>query len=408
MHGQTGNNSPYTRYGYGSLEQVGFGKNQAMGGIGIATRSGSNLSPLNPASYTGIDSLSQIFEIGVEGSGVQYRDIRSSSYSADMNFNYFAIGFPAARWWGMGLGVIPTSKVGYDFGTSYILEADDPDDETTVNMTFYGEGGISKMYWSNGFELFDRLSLGVTLNYYFGSLDHYRAVTFPDEVDYIGQSAEEKVRIGALQFSYGLQYMQPLSANSNLVFGAIYESKRDFNAKSEDYFQRLAPSTASVSSDLLEIADINRKLDMDYPESFGFGANYILDNKLEVGADYYYQKFSEARFLGSDSLQDRQRISIGLEYTPNYLSPGYLKRVRYRLGGHVANNYQKLFSQDVYDIGITFGLGLPLGYSKTSINLALEYGKRGTTENDLVREDYIKFVVNLSLNDVWFVKRKFK
>ena len=106
-YGQTGTNSPYARYGYGSISHVAFGKNQAMGGLGIGIRSNANISPLNPASYSEIDTLSQIFEFGLAGAGVRYEDIRSSSYNADMNFSYLGIGFPASRWWGVGLGLVP-------------------------------------------------------------------------------------------------------------------------------------------------------------------------------------------------------------------------------------------------------------------------------------------------------------
>ena len=75
---QNNTNSPYTRYGYGDLSDQSFGNSRAMGGIAFGLRDGAQINPLNPASYTAIDSLTFLFEGGVSlqnmnisGSGVK-------------------------------------------------------------------------------------------------------------------------------------------------------------------------------------------------------------------------------------------------------------------------------------------------------------------------------------------------
>jgi hypothetical protein len=60
------------------------------------------------------------------------------------------------------------------------------------------------------------------------------------------------------------------------------------------------------------------------------------------------------------------------------------------------------------DFGISFGVGLPLKRSKTSFNLAFEWGQRGTTDDNLVKENYAKVTMNLTLHEFWFLKRKFE
>ena len=62
---QNNTNSPYTRYGYGDLADQSFGNSKAMGGIAFGLRGGAQINPLNPATYTAIDSLTCIFEGGV-------------------------------------------------------------------------------------------------------------------------------------------------------------------------------------------------------------------------------------------------------------------------------------------------------------------------------------------------------
>lgn len=406
LFGQSTNGSPYSRFGYGSIEQIGFGKNQAMGGIGIAIRSNENLSPLNPASYSEIDTLSQIFEFGLAGQGTRYTDARNSEYNADMNFSYLGMGFPISKWWGVGIGILPISFVGYDFG----LEETDPVDKTSYG--YYGDGGISKFFWGNSFEIMDRVSLGVNFNYMFGSMNHYRSVSFPNSTDVINDNSDftnfgyiEKIRVNAVQFTFGLQAVQPINEKSRFIFGAVYEPKADLNAKRSLSSYRILP----VTNGQIPIETIvDETVDMEFPQAFGAGLTYEITHKLQIGADYYYQNFQDAKFYGTDSLQNRQRIGLGVEYIPNAQDNSYFKRIRYRAGANINNSYQKLYGNNVADFGITFGLGLPLGYSKTSFNLAFEYGKIGTTDNNLVQQDYLKVVLNLSLNDVWFLKRKFK
>lgn len=399
VFGQSKTGSPYSRFGYGSIEQVGFGKNQAMGGIGIAIRSNANLSPLNPASYSEIDSLSSIFEIGFSGQGTRYKDARNSEYNADMNFSYLGMGFPAAHWWGIGIGILPVSFVGYDFG----LDATEP--VNTTSYEYYGEGGISKVFWGNSFEIAKRVSLGLNLNYMFGSMDHYRKVSFPDNADFTNFAYVEKIKVNSFQFALGLQVVQPINDKSRMIFGAIYEPKTDLNAKRSLNSSRIVPV---VGGEIPVESVEDEPIELEYPQAFGFGLSYEFANKFQVGADYYFQNFSDAKFYGVDSLVNRARIGLGLEYTPDIINKSYLKRIHYRLGANIDNNYQKIYGQEIIDYGITFGLGLPMGYSKTTINLAFEYGKIGTTNNNLVQQEYIKFVLNLSLNDVWFIKRKFK
>jgi hypothetical protein len=61
------------------------------------------------------------------------------------------------------------------------------------------------------------------------------------------------------------------------------------------------------------------------------------------------------------------------------------------------------------DFGMSFGLGLPLR-QLSSVNLGFEYGKRGTTSNNLIEENYFNFRLSLSLTasgaQSWFRKRK--
>ena len=110
---QNNTNSPYTRYGYGDLSDQNFGNSKAMGGIAFGLRDGAQINPLNPASYTAIDSLTFLFEGGVSlqnmnisGGGVKLNAKNSS-------FDYLAMQFRLHRRLAMSIGLLPFSNVGY-------------------------------------------------------------------------------------------------------------------------------------------------------------------------------------------------------------------------------------------------------------------------------------------------------
>jgi hypothetical protein len=56
---------------------------------------------------------------------------------------------------------------------------------------------------------------------------------------------------------------------------------------------------------------------------------------------------------------------------------------------------------------MSFGLGIPAGGLFSNINTTVEFGKRGTTDQNLVEENFINFQFSLSLNDRWFIERKY-
>ena len=54
---QNSTNSPHTRYGYGYLADKAFISQRGMGGIGYGLRNSQIINPMNPASFSNIDSL---------------------------------------------------------------------------------------------------------------------------------------------------------------------------------------------------------------------------------------------------------------------------------------------------------------------------------------------------------------
>jgi hypothetical protein len=60
----------------------------------------------------------------------------------------------------------------------------------------------------------------------------------------------------------------------------------------------------------------------------------------------------------------------------------------------------------IENTGITFGVGFPVaGFS--NVNMVFELGKLGAGGQSLIEENYVNIRIGFSLNDRWFIKRKF-
>ena len=138
---QNNTNSPYTRFGYGRLEDPGFSRSQSMGGVAYGLRSRVNMNPANPASNSSIDSTSFLFEFGVSGLYSNFSSGSNSVNTFTSNLDYLAFQLPITKWMGMSAGLIPYSFVGYNYGT-----VDSISSTLTQSQTFYGTGGISQAY----------------------------------------------------------------------------------------------------------------------------------------------------------------------------------------------------------------------------------------------------------------------
>ena len=115
--------SPYSLFGAGQIQNNGFGTNTGMAGTGIAYRSEAYLNNLNPASYSGIDSLNFIFEFGCFGNVSRYKTSSMSKITTNGNIRYIAAGFRIWRRWAVSTGIIPYSSVGYQINSSETVEA---------------------------------------------------------------------------------------------------------------------------------------------------------------------------------------------------------------------------------------------------------------------------------------------
>ncbi len=396
--------SPYSRYGLGELHHYSFGRSTAMGGASIASRNGQQINIGNPASFDAVDSLGFMFEFAINAKYSEFKNDIGANTSSNINFQYFAMNFQINNRMGTSIGLVPFTDVGYNVVVDQDIENTGP-----VRTTYYGAGTISNAFVGFAIEPIKNLSIGANLNYYFGMLNRNAEVEFFGASDFYGLQQYKTLRISDFSFDFGLQKTFRFNNKNRFILGLVYENNPTYNSFYSDITQKNLQAGSAIDQDTLYYASESKSV-IEFPFTFGVGLSYVKEDKLEINADYYYQNWSDAKFLGTKSkyLTDLSKFALGAEWIPDKFSiNSYTKKIAYRAGFKYEQTYLIFNNRQINDFGITFGVGLPVYRSKTTINLAAEIGRKGTTKENLVLENYVRFNLMVNLYDLWFIKRRF-
>ncbi len=396
--------SPYSRFGLGDIHPYSFGRFAAMGGASIGSRHNVQINTSNPASYSSIDSLSFVFEFGTDARLSDFKSGENNFKTNDVNFRYFAFSFPITHWSAASMGVLPFSDKGYE-----VFYQEDNTELGRIGYNYSGSGSISKAFLGFGVDLSKSISVGANIYYLFGRQSQNNSILFFDDASTYDYTESERTRVRDLAYQLGIQYNIPLKNDKFLTIGGTFENKPKFTAFHDLIRQNILQTSEGIITQNLD-SIVDDRSTIQLPTSFGIGLSLAKPNKYEINADYYHSKWSEAKFFGSTlpELTDQSRFALGFEFIPDVTSlRNYLKKIKYRAGLHYEKSYLKIDNQQINEFGMSFGFGLPLNRSKSTINLAAEFGRRGTTSNGLIRENYTKLSVYLNLHDTWFFQRKF-
>ena len=150
-----------------------------------------------------------------------------------------------------------------------------------------------------------------------------------------------------------------------------------------------------------------------------------------IAGDYSIQNWSVYQeFNQSQGFKNSMRVSFGAQYMPKTQYKfkqydningteysvnkefSYLKRITYRFGLIYAQSQLVVKNYQLTDKAITLGVGLPVGWNHgypdafSMVNIGVEIGYRGTTANELIKENYLKLSIGFTMNDKWFIKPK--
>lgn len=386
-----------------------------MGGISVAVSDNTLINCNNPASYAMIDSLTFLFDANFYMKSARLTQNATENHraiiepSSNSSLDYAAFAFSVTKWWKSSLGIMPFSDINYSITTTNSTSSTGFNSSIGSYKTLYeGSGGINRLYWGNGFNLGKNFAIGFNASYLFGNCSNETTLYFPDSTYIFATYRESNIMVSNFKFDYGVLYRGVLKNGLIVNIGATYTQPMNFSSKRNLQIEALYGNVGGTSIETIYADTANTNYSM--PQGFGVGFTLAKTNKWLVGADFTWTGWEGFEMGGiNDSLQNSWRISVGGEYKPKSSSiSGYYTRMRYRAGVHYEQTYININGCSIDSYGFSAGVSMPFPRSLSTLNLAVEIGQMGTESDNLIRNNYVKLSVGVSIYDRWFVKRQYK
>jgi hypothetical protein len=394
-----------------------------MGGISYGLRRSQQVNWANPASYSELDTLTFIFDVGFSGHLARMNDGTNASRDFyNGNFDYVAMQFPLLRNLGASIGLLPFSKTGYNFGATRSQA------NIQYRETYRGTGGLNQLYGGIAWRPVRNISVGANLSYLFGHFSN-SSVIIPS-VGLVGET-KYSYSFRELKYDFGVQFTYPIDKVRSVTFGAVYSPKlniaTDVNPTEMLYTGDPYENPWLQPSQVLR-ADTLRNAAFQLPHTFGLGVTYSTDRFL-VGLDGTYQMWKNLKYPGvldnltpDNRFNNAFRVNAGMEYVIDPMSQNFFHRIRFRGGVSYSNSYSNFSVNDPVtgektgtgsfnEYGVNVGLGLPfrdyMSGHTSLLNIGFGYTRQQPDTRNMIRQEMFKISVNVNINEFWFFKRQF-
>ena len=390
--------SPYSYFGVGETNFSATVENQMMGG-NTAYYDSVHQNMNNAASLSKLKFVN--YSVGVDLKNTSYLSASTNEKSTAAAINYISVAIPT-KILSFSFGIKPKTSVGY------LLENDDKSKTPPELNRFTGSGGVSNAFVSIGFELFKNWGFGFSSSYAFGNLNHYHTKILENIELYTRVSSESSV--SGLDYNFSTVYQKTFNEKITLYSSIIYQPEAKYKSRNNQIISTIDPNS-SFGGDFEEI-DLSavglKNTNIKIPNSLSFGLGLGQDKKWFLG--FNYMKNDEGGYknelMGLDNVEFKssQTYSIGGFLLPEYNSfTNYFKTLTYRFGLRYKSGGLYVNNQQINEIGVNFGFGIPLA-GISSANLGFEFGQRGTTKASLIKEKFFSIRLGVSLNDLWFIR----
>lgn len=401
-HAQATGRSPYSAYGLGDLVRSVQVSQVLTGGTGLAITEPFSVIVGNPASYASM--ARPTFEVGFAARSVVSKTEAAKSTRYDGRFTGFTVGVPFGKGkWGMALGLIPHTTVGYQMNYTGGL-ADLP-----VEYTYTGSGGIQRAFGGLGRVLYSqpadslgnigqRVSVGANFNFLFGGIEQTREARYPAGQGFANTKAFSALVLRAPMADASLLWQGDLTRkthrdddNWRWSAGASIGLPTRYNAK---YALEVSSFATAGGMDVLRdsISVVNyRGGKVRVPLQWGLGLG-IQNRRWAVSAEVHRRDWSATEFelpgyVQAAPMQAAVTYALGGRFRPGNEGM-FLKRSVYRLGMRYDRMPQQVRGTGLEGTTASVGVSLPLNAVQTNswLHVGGEFTRRGTTEQGLLRE----------------------
>lgn len=389
---QSISSSPYSLYGVGSLYDSEFGILPAIGSSGLALPSSTFINNLNPASLGFIPVNHFMFDVGGKAIATTYQNSARSENRNNFQFSHIAFAFPVTKNSGFSASLRPYSSATFKISN---LKLPISDSQEYYYLTAIGSGGLNNFDFSYGYRFGKKFSAGVSTSLLFGNTTDQRSYLIQSTITGISKRTDYNGFRGTL----GVQY----KIDSTLTIASTMKLPAQIKASKIQSVQVVADEVVTAVE-----TDVNSDIDDYYlPSEIGIGISKRFKNNLNMTFDYeksFWGDTNQSDLYGNFVNQDR--FALGFTYSATKNVRKYWDRVQYAMGANFDNGYLEVGGKRINNAAISIGLSLPIENTFSTLNISYSYGQKGRITDNLIKENYHKLSLNLSLDGIWFVKRK--
>ncbi|MEL6657000.1 MAG: hypothetical protein AAFY48_09995 [Bacteroidota bacterium] len=385
--------SPYSAYGVGDLHWQGRGQSAGLAGAGIGLRSDAFLNLTNPAAYTAMRSpYSMALETGFSVLSRQLTTATEDALQRDGGMTDIVLWLRPAKKWATVVGLEPYSQVGYSILTQRQLD----NVESSYQLLNEGEGGLTRLFWGNAWQLAPQLSVGLNANFIFGSISQQERFLSTGQLGNFEVQSETVLR--GFNFDGGLQWAIPLGADE-VTFGVVLQTDSRLWSRTD--------RELLSGIDLLESEGDGNRDNYRVPVRYGFGSTYRRPNWL-ITAEASYENWASLGLASDATFVDTWSGTLAMEIAPfKDVYQDYFEAFTLRAGFSYRNSYLEIEGQSFGHWLASLGMGVPLGPQRNHLHLSYSFQNRGTPKNGLIAEQTHQITLGFTIRDVWFLQRKF-
>lgn len=450
--------SPYSRFGIGELESQNSILGANISGTTATFSPFYSINHNNPASYSSL--LYPVFQTGLGIKNFQLETTETKERNYLSKLNEISVGLPFNKGISVAFGLMPFSSVGYELSTRSNTLGED----TIASFLYSGDGGYTRGFLGVSYQkkyfkdhvvynntgiavdtishLNSSFSLGINGNLIFGSADYNRDVVYDDLFNSYHRLESTTVSVGDPSSTYGFLYKRNVKLNYesykgaikkvadwNLTLGGSYTPENTLSTTSTRFIQ--SAQYSSTANDLIPIDTIFYSGDIDgeivLPAKLALGASLSIQNrnKREFQFSVEWKNQNWENYSNSlDDIADGQiygntnMYSVGFQFTPKPITevdiPWY-KTTLYQIGYRAGENYLYFDDEALAEERVSLGISIPILGSKTisRINLGMDFGTVGSTDNGLIKETSVNSYIGFSLmpdmkKNGWFRQSKYR
>ncbi len=394
----------YSMYSYLGLGlpndyKSSFAASMGVTGVALSNRVGTSFA--NPALYS-----RSYFTTA--GGGLSYRNLNArdnfgSSSNSQADALALQLVFPIVREKiGFSFGMLPITENSYS--TSSRAETVNGSDTIRYISGLMGAGGLNRLEAGIGIAVTDWLSVGYAPSLVLGTIRNIKSVGFitTGYHDYDNERVLSNIGFGN-RFGIFTTFPKLFLKNDVLNIGAVVSLPVRLNS------DLLIKESQLINNMVQQERTKLGRGENELPAEFTLGLTYSPNPYVMSSTEVLVQNWGSYKDFDGNTpnyLKNRMRVGTGVQYIPSSRNDGFFGKFLYRGGMSFDSGHLELSNTSITTLLFSAGIGIPSRAPGSSVDLSFDYGVRGTTSHDLVREQIFTFRMSFNLSELMFLQRK--